>query len=315
MTRAIRTTRVLAVLLAFSMAAALAIGCSPAAQTATDPKPVAVAPAFPVTVTDDANRTVEIATEPARIVSLAPANTEILFALGAGDRVVGVTSYDDYPAEVADIAKVGDFAGPNIEAVAAAEPDLVLATTGVQADVIVKLEDLGAIVIAVDPQNIEGLYADILEIGQATGTTVAAEKLVADMKAQAEEVTAAVATIEPVSAFVEIAQNPLYTVGAGTIIDELVGLAGGTNVVTEPGYVAYSAEQLIKSNPSVYLATKGSMSDPKELAKRAGFKSLSAVENDRVVILDDNLVSRPGPRIMEGLKSIAMALHPDAFKK
>jgi iron complex transport system substrate-binding protein len=315
MTRAIRTTRVLAVLLAFSMAAALAIGCSPAAQTATDPKPVAVAPAFPVTVTDDANRTVEIATEPARIVSLAPANTEILFALGAGDRVVGVTSYDDYPAEVADIAKVGDFAGPNIEAVAAAEPDLVLATTGVQADVIVKLEDLGAIVIAVDPQNIEGLYADILEIGQATGTTVAAEKLVADMKAQAEEVTAAVATIEPVSAFVEIAQNPLYTVGAGTIIDELVGLAGGTNVVTEPGYVAYSAEQLIKSNPSVYLATKGSMSDPKELAKRAGFKSLSAVENDRVVILADNLVSRPGPRIMEGLKSIAMALHPDAFKK
>lgn len=315
MTRAIRTTRVLAVLLALSMAVALATGCSPVAETSTDPKPAPVAPAFPVTVTDDANRTVEIATEPARIVSLAPANTEILFALGAGDRVVGVTSYDDYPAQVADIAKVGDFAGPNIEAVAAAQPDLVLATTGVQADVIVKLEDLGAIVIAVDPQNLEGLYADILEIGQATGTTVAAEKLVADMKAQAEEVTAAVASIEPVSAFVEIAQNPLYTVGAGTIIDELVGLAGGTNVVTEPGYVAYSAEQLIKSDPSVYLATKGSMSDPKELAKRAGFKSLSAVQNDRVVILDDNLVSRPGPRIMEGLKSIAVALHPDAFKK
>ena len=99
--------------------------------------------AFPVTITDDSSRTVTVKAEPQRIVSLAPANTEIAFALGLGDKVVGVTTYDDYPAEVTSIAKVGDFASPNIEAIAAAKPDLVLATSGVQADVVTKLEASG----------------------------------------------------------------------------------------------------------------------------------------------------------------------------
>ena len=100
---------------------------------------------------------------------------------------------------------------------------------------------------------------------------------------------------------------------SGTLIDELIKLAGGSNVVTESGYVAYSSEKLIKADPQVYLATKGSMSDPAALAKRAGYAKLQAVANKRVIILDDNLVSRPGPRIVEGLKHIAAGLHPDAF--
>jgi iron complex transport system substrate-binding protein len=112
---------------------------------------------------------------------------------------------------------------------------------------------------------------------------------------------------------VEIGQNPLYTVGKGTLIDELVTLAGGTNVVTQPGYVAYSAEQLIAADPQVYLATRGSMSDPSSLKSRAGFDKLAAVKTGRVIILDDNLVSRPGPRLVEGLKQIAEGLHPDSF--
>jgi iron complex transport system substrate-binding protein len=309
-----RTTRFTAALLAFAMAAALVSGCTTTTSQPAE-EPVPAAPAFPVTITDDASRTVEIAAQPQRIVSLAPGNTEILFAIGAGDRVVGVTSLDDYPAQVADIAKVGDFAGPNIEAVAAANPDLVFATTGVQADVIVKLEELGAKVIAVDPQDIEALYADILEIGQATGNTSEAEKVVSDMKAQAEEIRVAVSDAAPVTAFVEIAQNPLFTVGGGTIMGELIVLGGGTNVVTEPGYVPYSTEQLLKADPDVYFATKGSMSDPAALETRPGFKDLTAVKNGAVLVLDDNLVSRPGPRIMEGLKQIAQGLHPGAFSK
>jgi iron complex transport system substrate-binding protein len=309
-----RTTRFTAALLAFAMAAALVSGCSGATSPPAE-EPAPAAPAFPVTITDDASRTVEIAAQPQRIVSLAPGNTEILFAIGAGDRVVGVTSLDDYPAQVADIAKVGDFAGPNIEAVAAANPDLVFATTGVQADVIVKLEELGAKVIAIDPQNVAALYADIIEIGQATGNTAEAEKVVSDMKAQAEEVRVAVEGAAPVTAFVEIAQNPLFTVGAGTIIDELITLGGGTNVVTEPGYVPYSTEQLLKADPDVYFATRGSMSDPAALEARPGFKDLTAVKRGAVLVLDDNLVSRPGPRVMEGLKQIAQGLHPGAFSK
>ena len=314
MIRVTRTAPMLAALLALAFAVVTS-GCTqPAAPPAEKPAAQPAA-AFPVSITDDASRTVDIATEPQRIVSLAPANTEILFAIGVGDRVVGVTSYDDYPAEVAEIAKVGDFAGPNLEAVAAAKPDLVVATTGVQADVIAKLEELGATVIAVDPTTLDGLYEDISEIGQATGEVSGAEKTVAAMKADVAAVERAIAGANPVTAFVEIGQNPLFTVGSGTLIDELVKIAGGKNIVGEPGYVPYSAEQLVKADPAVYMATKGSMSDPSQLEQRAGFGGLSAVKNDRVVILEDNYVSRPGPRAVLGLKQIAEALHPQAFGK
>ena len=306
-----RTAIALAILLA-ALVALVGCGAKTGSNASTTAAPAATA-AFPVTITDDASQSVTIATEPQRIVSLAPANTEILFALGLGDRVIGVTTYDDYPSEVASITKVGDFTTPNIEAIAAARPDLILATTGVQADALAKLKALGATVIAIDPQNLDGVYTDIERVGSATGTSEKASQLVGSMKAEVDGVKKAVEGTGAVTAFIEISQNPLYSAGKGTLMDELLTLAGGTNVVTQPGYVAYSAEQLIKADPQVYLATKGSMSDPAALAKRAGFDKLSAVKSGRVVILDDNLVSRPGPRIVEGLKQIAAGLHPDVF--
>ena len=113
--------------------------------------------------------------------------------------------------------------------------------------------------------------------------------------------------------FVEIAQEPLYTAGTGTLVNDLIEQAGGENVVTQKGYVGYSVEQLLIDNPEVYLATKGSMSDPKLLDSRPGYSKLSAVKNGRVVLLDDNLVSRPGPRVVEGIRQIAEALNPGAF--
>lgn len=315
MTRTTRTTRgaLVALLLASALAALALTGCAQAATPEPTAEPAAPAAAFPVTITDDASRSVTIAARPEKIVSLAPANTETLFAIGAGDRVVGVTSYDDYPAEVADIAKVGDFSGPNLEAVAAADPDVVFVTTGVQADVIGKLEELGATVVAIDPTTLEGVYEAIGEMGQVTGNTAEADKLVADMKAKADQIAAKVASAEKTTAFIEIGQNPLFTAGAGTLLGDLIVRAGGANVVTEPGYVSYSTEQLVKANPAVYLATKSSATDAATVAKRPGYDGLAAVKSGRVVILDDNLVSRPGPRIVEGLEQIAAGLHPDAF--
>jgi iron complex transport system substrate-binding protein len=262
-----------------------------------------------VTITDDASRSVTVKEEPQRIVSLAPANTETLFALGLGSKVVGVTSYDDYPSEVASITKVGDFQGPNVEAVAAAKPDLILATSGVQADVVKKLEALGATVVVFDPQTLDAVYTDIERTGKITGASSAAEKTVADMKSKVAAIQKATAAQSPVSAFIEIGQNPLFTVGKGTLMDELITLAGGRNVVTQSGYVSYSNEQVIKSNPDVYFATKGSSSDPASIEKRAGFSAISAVKNGRVVILADDIVSRGCPRIVDGLKAIADGLH------
>jgi iron complex transport system substrate-binding protein len=303
----------LATLLGVAVVALALSGCGSTTAEKTVGATGPSASAFPVTITDDASRTVTVKAEPQRIVSLAPANTEMAFALGLGDKVVGVTTYDDYPAQVASIAKVGDFASPNLEAIAAARPDLVLATSGVQAEMVAKLEGLGATVVVIDPQNVAGVYADIERIGEVTGSSAGAAELATGMKADVEAIQRTVAGVAPATVFVEIGQNPLYTVGTGTLIDELVGLAGGKNVVTQQGYVGYSAEQLIAADPQVYMATKGSSSDPSAITSRAGFNKLAAVKNGRVVILDDNLVSRPGPRFVDGLEQIARGLHPDAF--
>ena len=267
---------------------------------------------FPVTVTDDAGRQVTIEARPDRIVSLAPANTEIVAALGAIDRLVGVTTLCDYPAEVAGIEKVGDFVQPNLEAIAAAEPDLVLVTTGVQTEIIDKLEGLGASVVAIDPQSLEGVYASIATVGDAIGEPGAAKAVAESMRLQIGQVSDSVESA-PVRCFIEIAQDPLFTAGAGTLMNELIEVAGGENVVTEEGYVAYSIEQLVQADPAVYLATKGSMSDPADIGERPGYGELTAVDEGRVYVLDDNLVSRPGPRLAEGVLEIARALHPESF--
>ena len=303
-----------ALALAALLAGALALaGCSakPAAPAAGTGATTATS-GFPVTVTDDASRSVTVKSAPQRIVSLAPAATEILFALNLGEKVVGVTSYDDYPSQVASITKVGDFAGPNVEAVAAAKPDLILATSGVQADVVKKLEGLGATVVVLDPQSLAGVYSNIETVGKITGTSEMAKEVVGGMKADVASIRESVAGSPTVTAFVEIGQNPLFTTGTGTLMNELVTFAGGQNVVTQPGYVSYSAEQLIKSNPQVYFATKGSSNDPSAVQNRPGYGQIDAVKNKRVVILDDSLVSRGGPRIVLGLKQIAAGLHPGA---
>ena len=308
MARTVRTG--IAVWTALLLVALTALtGCSGGAEPDETASPGA---AFPVTVTDDVGREVTIAARPARIVSLAPANTEIVAELGALDRLVGVTTYCDYPAEVADIEKVGDFIGPNLEAIAALDPDVVLLTTGVQAEVVGQLEALGASVVVIDPQDIDGVRRAIEMVGDVIGEPEAAADTVASIELQVEDIGERVEGA-PVRCFLEIAQDPLFTVGSGTLLNDLLEHAGGENVVTEEGYVADSVEQLVQADPDVYLATLSSMSDPSDIEGRPGFDTIGAVASGRVYVLDDNLVSRPGPRIAEGLRLIAEALHPEAF--
>lgn len=248
-----------ALVLTLTMALLGAGGCGKKAE-----EPAVPTASFPVTVTDDAGRSVTIDAKPGRIVSLAPANTEILYGLGILDRVVGVTTYDDYPPEVSSLLKVGDFVTPNLEAIAAADPDLVLVTTGIQADVIANLEKTGAKVVAIDPQSLEALYASIVTVGAVTGEPAQAATVVQDMKDELELIQDAI-DAAPVRCFLEIAQEPLFTAGAGTLLNDVIDQAGGENVVTQDGYVAYSLEQLLTDDPEVYLATKGSMSDPAQV--------------------------------------------------
>jgi iron complex transport system substrate-binding protein len=304
-------------MVALAVAAGALMGCSAKPEPASQPAQVGSKSGtgvFPLTITDDASRTVTIEAVPKRIVSLAPANTEILYALGAFDRVVGVTTFDDYPAEVKDVAKVGDFMTPNLEAIAAATPDLVLVTGGVQADTLGKLEELGVPVVVVDPQDLEGVYTAIANVSEMVGEPNKGMEVVGKMKADLAEIERTLADAEPVKSFIEIGWNPLYTVGQGTLLNDLLVKAGGVNVVEQPGYVSYSVEQLVKDQPEVYLGTLTSIGDAKSLAKRSGYSALAAVKDGKVFALDDNLVSRPGPRVIEGVREIAKALHPDLFQ-
>jgi iron complex transport system substrate-binding protein len=297
-----------------ALTATMIAGCSLGVQT---PVRAAAGTAqeagFPLTLTDDASRTVTIGSPARRVVSLAPANTEIVYALGAFDRLQGVTTYDDYPADVKNVAKVGDFTTPNLEAIAAAKPDLILVTGGVQADVIEKLSGLGAVVMVVDPTDVDGVYEGILLVAKALGVAAKGIEVTDSMKAELASITERIGSAEPVPCFVEIGWNPLFTAGPGTLLDDLVTRAGGSNVVKEPGYVGYSVEQLVKDQPRVYLGTRSSLADAGSVGQRPGYGALGSVGGGRVVALDDNLVSRPGPRIVQGVAEIARALHPDRF--
>lgn len=311
-----RPSGALAAALVLLFAVTLMAGCAGSTTTRKAVKTAdASAATFPVTVTDDASRTVTIPAKPARIVSLAPANTEILFASGVPTAaIVGVTTFDDYPAEVKSLPKVGDFMNPNIEAITAARPDVILATGGVQGDVIAKLEATGAKVVVVDPKTLPGLYSSIGLIGRVTGETGGSGRLIAEMKSEIAAVGAKIAFEEPTSAFMEVGWDPLYTAGRVTLIDDLLTAAGGANTVKQTGYVPYSVEQLLKDDPAVYLAVKGTQSTPGRVAERAGYDRLRAVRGGHVVVLDDNLITRPGPRVVLGIREMAEALHPDAFK-
>jgi iron complex transport system substrate-binding protein len=268
---------------------------------------------FPLTITDDAYRQVTFSKPATRVVSLAPANTEIVYSLGLFSRVVGVTTYDDYPVEVTNVAKVGDFTTPNLEAIAAAKPDLILVTGGVQADVIGKLQSIGAKVIVIDPQDLAGVYRGIETISKVMGVPSRGSDLVAKMRSDLARIRAAVSAEPTVTAFIEIGWGPLYTAGSGTLLDDLLTQAGGSNVVKEKGYVGYSVEQLVIDQPAVYLGTLSSIGDVTTLAQRPGYSAIPAVVGGKVFSLDDDLVSRPGPRIVEGVREMARALHPDVF--
>lgn len=300
-------TAVIVVLLALSLAGC---GGQPAASGGSNAPAKAATNGFPVTITDDASRTVTIATRPTRIVSLAPANTEILYSLGLIGEVVGVTTYDDYPPQVKSIAKVGDFQTPNLEAIAAARPDVVFVTGGVQASVIAKLSQIGAKVVVIDPQSLAGVSQSILKVARVTGTLAQGQKVVTDMNTTIVNVRDKLAGATPVPCFIEIGYDPLYTAGSGTLLNDLITAAGGVNVVNQAGYVGFSVEQLVKDQPAVYLGTRSSLGTTAAVAARPGYSALSAVKDGRVFVLDDDLVSRPGPRIAQGLLEIAKALHP-----
>jgi iron complex transport system substrate-binding protein len=285
----------------------------PEDSTAGAPSPSVTGSPFPVDLVDDDGIEVTIAAEPQRIVTFAPSMTEIVFALGLGDRLVGVSGpFDDYPAEARDVEQVGgagDFGvDPNIEAVVALEPDLFLTISGGDAWK-AELRDLGVPVVTLNATDFADLLDDIATVGVVTGAAEQAQTLADDMAARAEAV-AAQAT-ERVTCFFEVYYPPLTTVGPNTFVYDLLERAGCDPVTADAAsdYPEWSVEDLVADGPQVYLATPESAESAEVVADRPGFDGIPAVADGSVVLVDGDLVTRPGPRVVDGLEQLATSLH------
>lgn len=299
-------------------------GCGETTTTTTEPPPttvgegVTVAPAeeeavFPVTVVDDNGTDVTVTARPERIVSTSPANTEILFAVGAGDRVVGVTSLDDYPPEVVGIDTIGDFQ-PNTEAIIALDPDLVVGYSGNE-EALQPLSDAGVPVLIMNAASVAGIYTDVRTIGAAVGAPKAAEDLIVSLQTEIEGISnSAGETGETPTVFYAL-DDTLWTVGPGSFVDELITLAGGANVAAagSSAYFQLTPEELVASDPDAVILPNTVFPTVEAFAADPRFAPLRAVIEGRVYLIDDVTVTRPGPRVGQGLSILAKALHPDSF--
>lgn len=275
---------------------------------------------YPMTVTDDTDNKVEFKQEPTKIVSLMPSNTEILFALGLDDHVIGVTDNDTYPEAATKKDKVGGME-LNIEKIISLKPDAVFAhgmiaesaKSGIQ-----QLRDAGIPVFVVkNASNFEETYESIKTIGKITNRSAKADQIVEDMKAKVKDVQAKVADVKKRNVFVENSDEPeIYTAGKDTFMQEILNLANVKNVADDQsGWFKIDPEEIIKRDPDVYLITYNYVPNIVEkVKKRQGFKDLKAIKNDRVVQVDPDKTSRPGPRLAEGLEEVAKAVYPEAFK-
>ena len=296
----------------------------PTATSAATATAAASATPASITLTDSLGREVTLASPAVKIVSLAPSNTEILFAIGAGDRLIGRDDFSDFPAEAASVPSVGSlYPSVNAEAIVALQPDLVLAAGITNPDDIKHLADLGLAVYATSiAKTLDDIYSDITAVGALTGEADAAAALVDSMKTRVEAVstkTSAVAS-KPVVFYELDATEPSkpWTAGPGTFIDQMISLAGGANAgnIATSDYAQLSLEQLVAQNPDIIIlgsATFGGQT-PELVAARPGWGDIKAVKDNAVYTFDDNLVSRPGPRVVDGLEQMAKLIHPELFK-
>jgi iron complex transport system substrate-binding protein len=278
----------------------------------------------PVVVQDAEGKEFRLDRPAERIISLAPSNTEILYAIGAGKQVVAREDFSNYPEEAKSLPSVGGNSGKyNLEEIAKLQPDLILASPLTAGDVVQSLKTITQNVFVVpNPKDMEGLYANLMTVGTLTGRQKEAEKLSGELEARVKAVLEKIAPSSSMpKVFYELdATDPAkpWTAGPGTFIDLLIGKAGGYNIggSLEGEWAQISQEALIVENPDIILlgdALYGGIT-PESVAARPGWSEINAVRNGRVLAFNDDLVSRPGPRMVQGLEELAKLLHPDAFK-
>ena len=303
-------------LLLLTLLITLLAACAPQAAPATEPAGEAL------TFTDGLGRAVTLGGPAQRVISLAPSNTEILFAIGAGDQVVGRDQASDFPEEAKTVTDIGStFDDLNAELIVSLNPDLVLAAEINNPEQVQQLEDLGLTVYYLkNPLTLEGMYENLQIVAQLTGHSEEAAALVESLK---ERVAAVDEKIAPLSSrfsvFYELdATDPAkpYTAGKGTFITQLIERAGGYNIAADlDGYPQLSLEQVVEADPAfIILGDARYGVTPESIAERPGWGNLSAVKNGNVLPFNDDLVSRPGPRLVDALEELVKLLRPGLFE-
>ncbi len=292
---------------------------APTVAPTTAPAPAAES----ITLIDGLKREVKLAKPAQRVISIAPSNTELLFAVGAGAQVIGRDDLSDFPADAKAIENIGSAFGKlNTEAIVALKPDLILAAEINPAEQVKTLEDLGLTVYwLANPLDFADLSKNLKIVGTLTGHTAEADQLSQSIEARYQAVIEKVATSsKKPTVFYEIdATDPTkpYTTGPGTFIDKLIDLAGGVNIgqALQDQFAQISSEELVKANPDIIVLGDALYGvSPESIAQRAGWDKLSAVKNGAIYTFDDNLASRPGPRLIDGLEGFAKLFHPELFK-
>lgn len=271
--------------------------------------------AFPVTVTDSLHRQVTVGQEPQKIISLSPAITEILFALGVEEKIVGVTDFCDYPAAALDKPKVGGFENPNLEVIINSGADVIFAAAGIQQDLVKQFEDLGLLVVTLDAENVEQVLDNIRLAGLITGAGQRAEELTQSLQERIDAVVAKTAAVQSKpKVFFEVWDNPLMSAGPGSFINDLIQLAGGENIAADltERFGEFSQELLLERNPEIYIINNHAH-QPEDIKTRAGYEGLQAVKMNQVFSIEDDIVTLPGPRIVDGLEAMAAIIHPELF--
>lgn len=263
-------------------------------------------------VTDDLGRRVKLPANVERAVSLAPNLTEIAFAVGAGDRLVGVTTYCDYPSEAQKIQKIGDTLSPNLETITALKPQIVFVSTASQIESFTNsLDNQNIAVFITNPQDVDGVYKNIFQFGEIFGKEDKARRVVDEMKKRVADIEARTGGAPDVKVFVQISNEPLFTVGKSSFLNDLINHAGGVSVTGDlaEAYPKFSKETALAAQPdAIILSDSEDNRQPNEV-----FKNSPAVRNGRVFRIDAELMSRPGPRVIDGLEQIAKSLHPEGF--
>lgn len=265
---------------------------------------------------DALGRQVVLKSEPARIIALAPSITEILYFLGLGDRVVGVTAFSSYPSQARSIPKVGSYVDLNVEKIISLAPDLVIGTAdGNQPEVVALLERADIPVFIVNPRGIRAVMDTVVAVGRLCGVEDKAVALAGDLSRQVDEIINKIETMEKPLVFLQVNTRPIMTANKDTFLNDLIVLAGGRNMAEhEPiTYPRLSLEEVIRRKPDVIIISSmdrgGSFLEAQQQWRR--WKMIPAVRNGRVHLVDSDLIDRPSPRIVQGLRLLAGYFHPE----